>query len=73
MSEVGRAIKRINHPFVAGWRVLGETPFLSKDTRGREGVVNDVDNSLLRLMVGIGDKVDDLFMFNAKTGARALR
>jgi hypothetical protein len=40
---------------------------------GREGVVDDVDDPLLRPVVGVGDKVDDLLMFNAKTGARAFR
>ena len=40
---------------------------------GWEGVVNDVDDPLLCLVVGIGDKIDDLLMFNAKTGARAFR
>ena len=73
VGEVGRAIKRIDYPFVAGWRLLGETTFLSKDTMGWESVVNDVDDSLLCLVVSIGDKIDDLLMFNAKTGARAFR
>jgi hypothetical protein len=73
VSEVGRAIKRIDHPFVAGWRLLGQPTFLGKDTMGWEGVVDDVDNPLLCLMVGIGDKVDYLLMFNAKTVARAFR
>jgi hypothetical protein len=35
--------------------------------------VDDVDYPLLCLMVGIGDKVDYLLMFNAKTVARAFR
>ena len=68
MGEVGRAIKRIDHPFVAGWRLLGQPTFLGKDRMGREGVMDDVDDALLRPMVGVGDKVDDLLMFNAKTG-----
>jgi hypothetical protein len=51
--------------------LLGETTFLRKDTMGWEGVVDDVDDPLLRLVVGVGDKVDDLLMFNAKTLARA--
>jgi hypothetical protein len=73
VGEVGRAIKRIDHPLVAGWRLLGETTFLSEDTVGWEGVVNDVDDSLLCLVIGVGDKIDDLLMFNAKTAARAFR
>jgi hypothetical protein len=53
--------------------LLGQPTFLGKDTMGWEGVVDDVDNPLLCLMVGIGDKVDDLLMFNAKTIACAFR
>jgi hypothetical protein len=71
VGEVGRAVKRIDHPFVAGWRLLGQSAFLGKDTMGREGVMDDVDDPLLRLVVGVGDKVDNLLTFNAKTGARA--
>jgi len=33
--------------------------------------VNNIDNSLLRPVIGVGDKIDGLFMFNAKTGAGA--
>jgi hypothetical protein len=40
---------------------------------GWEGVVDNVDDPLLRPVVGVGNKVDDLLMFNAKTGARAFR
>ena len=53
VGEVGRAIKRIDHPFVAGWRLLGQPTFLGKDTMGRKGVVNHVDDPLLRLVVGV--------------------
>jgi hypothetical protein len=38
---------------------------------GREGIMDDVDDPLLRLVVSVGDKVDNLLVFNAKTGARA--
>ena len=73
VGEVGRAIKRINHPFVAGWKLLGQPSFLGKDMMGWEGVVDDLDDPLLRLAVGISDKIDDLLMFNPKTSARAFR
>jgi hypothetical protein len=71
MGEVGRAVKRIDHPFVAGWRLFCQPPFLGKDTMGREDVVDDVNDSLLRLVVGVSDKIDDLLIFNAKTSPRA--
>jgi len=71
VGEVGRAIKRINHPFVAGWRLLGLPTFLGKDRMSREGVMDDVDDTLLRLVVGVGDKVDDLLMFDTKSGTCA--
>jgi hypothetical protein len=35
----------------------------------RESIVDDIDNALLRLAVCVGDKVDDLFVFNTKPGA----
>ena len=73
MGEVSRAIKRIDHPFVAGWRLLGQPTFLGKDRMGWEGVMDDVDDALLRPVVGIGNEVDELLMFNAKTGACAFR
>ena len=73
VGEVGRAIKWINHPLVAGWKLFGQPTFLGKDRMGREGVVDDVDDALLRPVVGVGDEVDDLLMFNAKTGTRAFR
>jgi hypothetical protein len=73
VGEVGRAIKRIDHPFVAGWRLLGQPTFLGKDRMGWESVVDDVDDPLLCLVVGVSDKIDDLLMFNAKTGARGFR
>jgi hypothetical protein len=38
---------------------------------GREGVMDDVNDPLLCLVVGVCDEVDDLLMFNAKTSARA--
>jgi hypothetical protein len=44
--------------------------FLGKDTMGREGVMDDVNDPLLRLVVRVCDEVDDLLMFNAKTNAR---
>jgi hypothetical protein len=73
VGEVGRAIKRIDHPFVAGWRLLGQSTFLGKDTMGWEGIVDDIDDALLCLVVGISDKVNDLLMFNAKPSPRAFR
>ena len=33
--------------------------------------MNDVDDPLFRLVVGVGDKINDLFMLNTKTGLRA--
>jgi hypothetical protein len=36
-----------------------------------ETVTDDVDDALLRPVVGVGHKVDDLLMFNAKTGTHA--
>ena len=53
--------------------MLGQPTFLGKDRVSREGVVDDLDDPLLRLVIGTGDKVDDLLMFNAKTSARAFR
>ena len=37
---------------------------------GWERIVNDVDDPLFRLAVGVSDKINDLLMFNAKAGAR---
>jgi hypothetical protein len=71
MNEVCRPIKRIDHPREAGWRLLGQPTFLSKDTMGGEGVVDDVDDPLLCLMIGVGDQINEFFMLNVKTGARA--
>ena len=71
MSEVGRAIKRIDDPFVTRWSVLGESTFFGKNRMGREGGMDHVDDPLFCLMVGVRDKIDELLMFNAKTGARA--
>ena len=53
--------------------LLGQPTFLGKDRVGWEGVVDDVDNPLLRLVISAGDKVDDLLMFDAKASARAFR
>jgi hypothetical protein len=39
----------------------------------RETIADDVDDPLLCLVVGVGDKVNDLLMFNPKTGAFAFR
>ena len=70
MGEVGCAIKRIDHPFIAGRRRFGQPALLGKDRMGWKGVLNHVDDALLCPVVGVGDKVDDLLVFNAKTGAR---
>jgi hypothetical protein len=71
VGEIGRAVKRIDHPFVAGWKLFCQPAFLGKDVMGRKGVVNHVNDPLFRLVVGVSDEVDDLSMFNAKTGPRA--
>ena len=73
MSKVGRAVERIDHPFVSRWRLLGEPSLLGKDRVSWEGIMDDIDDPLLRPVIGVGDEVDDLFVFNAKAGARTFR
>jgi hypothetical protein len=70
MSKVCRAIERIDHPSVSRWRWLGEPSLLGKDRVSREGIMDDIDYPLLRPVIGVGDKVDDVFVFNAKAVAR---
>ena len=70
VGEVCCAVQRVDDPFVAGGGLLGQASFLCQDWMTREGLVDDVDDALFRLVVRIGDQVDELFMFNAKTGAR---
>ena len=71
MSEVGRAIKRIDHPFVTGGSLLGEPTLFGKNRMGWEHGVDHVDDLLFGLMVGIRDKVEELLVLNANTAARA--
>jgi hypothetical protein len=60
MGEVCCTIERIDHPFITGWTLLGQPAFLGKDSMGREGGVDDVNDLLLCLVVRVGDKVDGL-------------
>lgn len=71
VSEVGRAVKRIDDLFVTGGSLLGEPTLFGKNRMGWERVVDHVDDPLFRLMVGISDKVEELLVFNANTAARA--
>ena len=71
VGKIGCAIEWINHPFVARWKLLGQPTFFGKDRMSRKGGVDDIDNPLLRLVIGVGNKVDGLLMFNTKTRARA--
>ncbi len=70
VGKVGRTVEGINHPFVARWKLLGQTTLFGQDRMGREGAVDDVDNPLLRLAIRVGDKIDELFMLDMKPGAR---
>jgi hypothetical protein len=71
VGEVSCAIKRINHPFVTGWRLFGQSTFLGKDRMGWECRADDIDDPLLCLVVGVRDKINNLLMFNPKAGAYA--
>lgn len=68
MCEVGRAIKRVDYPFIAGWGLFGQPSLLGKDGVGWEALLNDVDDALLRPVVGVGHEVDDLLVFDGETG-----
>ena len=70
MCKIGCAIERIDHPFVSRRRLLGESSLLGKDTMGWEGIMDDINDALLRPVIGIGDEVDDVFVLNAKASAR---
>lgn len=50
--------------------MFGQSSLLSKDGVGWEGLVDNVNNPLFRLVVGVRDQINDLFMLNAKTSTR---